>query len=154
MVLDWLEYCFYYLFLMSPRASLRFYHLQTSTFKRKKSSHRIYTMLIYRSNSVKYLIWFWTYGILLLLFICYVTQSISSFLPSVYACTYTYLSARAGCDTKSIFRQSLTGLNSEFFFSSTGCHTKVEDLRLPNYLPIAEGRRIGFIPFAGVLVHK
>ena len=46
-------------------------------------------------------------------------------------------SARAGYDTRSIFKQSLTGLNSEFSFS---------------YLPIAGGRIIGFIPLPRVLV--
>ena len=34
----------------------------------------------------------------------------------------------AGCDTRSIFKWSLTGLNSEFSFSYTSCHTKSEEL--------------------------
>ena len=65
-------------------------------------------------------------------------------------CMYTYPSAWAGCDTGSIFKWCLTGLNSEFSFW-TSCHTKVEELRLPYYSPIAEGRLIGFIPFPRVL---
>ena len=51
-------------------------------------------------------------------------------------------SARAGCDTRSNFKQSLTGLNSEFSFSWTSCLTKAEELSLPYYLPIAGGRII------------
>ena len=54
--------------------------------------------------------------------------------------------------TKSIFKQSLTGLNSEFSFSETSCLTKSEEPSLPYYLPIAGGRIIGFIPFPRVLV--
>ena len=50
------------------------------------------------------------------------------------------------------FKQSLTGLNSEFSFSWTSCLTKAEEPSLPYYLPIAGGRIIGFIPFPRVLV--
>ena len=49
---------------------------------------------------------------------------------------YIYLpkqSTWAGCDTKLIFKQSLTGLHSEFSFSKTGCHTKVKVPRFPNH---------------------
>ena len=65
---------------------------------------------------------------------------------------FTNPSARAGYDTRSIFKQSLTGLNSEFSFSLTNCLTKAEEPSLPYYLPIAGGRIIGFIPFLRVLV--
>ena len=65
---------------------------------------------------------------------------------------FTDPSARAGYDTRSIFKRSLTGLNSEFSFSKTSCRTKAEEPSLPNYLPIARGRIIGFIPFPRVLV--
>ena len=61
-------------------------------------------------------------------------------------------SARAGYDTRSIFKRSLTGLNSEFSFSLTSGLTKAEEPSLPHYLPIAGGRIIGFIPFPSVLV--
>ena len=44
------------------------------------------------------------------------------------------------------FKRSLTGLNSEFSFSSA------EEPSLSYYLPIAGGRIIGFIPFPRVLV--
>ena len=50
------------------------------------------------------------------------------------------------------FKQSLTGLSSEFSFSETSCLTKAEEPSLPYYLPIAGGRIIGFIPFPMVLV--
>ena len=65
---------------------------------------------------------------------------------------FTNPSARAGCDTRSIFKRSLTGLNSEFSFSSTSRLTKAEEPSLLYYLPIARGRIIGFIPFARVFV--
>ena len=52
---------------------------------------------------------------------------------------FTNPSARAGYDTKSIFKRSLTGLNSEFSFSQTSCLTKAEEPSLPYYLPIAGG---------------
>ena len=61
-------------------------------------------------------------------------------------------SARAGYDTRSIFKRILTGLNSEFSFSKTSCLTKAEESSMPYYLPIAGGRIIGFIPFTRVLV--
>ena len=61
-------------------------------------------------------------------------------------------SAWAGYDTRSLFKLSLTGLNSEFSFSKTSCLTKAEETSLPYYLPIVGGRIIGFIPFPRVLV--
>ena len=65
---------------------------------------------------------------------------------------FTNPSTRAGYDTRSIFKRSLTGLNSEFSFSKTSCLTKVEEPSLPYYLSIAGGRIIGFLPFPRVLV--
>ena len=65
---------------------------------------------------------------------------------------FTNPSARAGYDTRSIFKRSLTGLNSEFFFSKTCCLTKAEEPSLSYYLPIAGGRIIGFIPSPRVLM--
>ena len=56
-------------------------------------------------------------------------------------------SARTGYDTRSIFKQGLTGLNSEFSFSYTSFLTKAEEPSLPYYLPIARGILIGFISF-------
>ena len=57
--------------------------------------------------------------------------------------------AQAGCDTRSIFKQSLTGLDSEFSFSWTGCLTKAKESSLPYYL--AGGKIIRFIHFSWVL---
>ena len=65
---------------------------------------------------------------------------------------FTKPSARAGYDTRSIFKRSLTGLKSEFSFSQASCLTKAEEHSLSYYLPIAGGRIIGFIPFPRVLV--
>ena len=39
----------------------------------------------------------------------------------IYIHVYANPSPRAGCNTRSIFKQSLTGLNSEFSFSKIGC---------------------------------
>ena len=69
-----------------------------------------------------------------------------------YISLFTNPSARAGYDTRSIFKWSLTGLNSEFSFSLASCLTKAEEPSLSYYLPIAGGRIIGFIPFPRVLV--
>ena len=65
---------------------------------------------------------------------------------------FTNPSARVGYDTRSIFKRSLTGLNSEFSFSLNSYLTKAEESSLPYYLPIAGGRIIGFIPFPRVSV--
>ena len=65
---------------------------------------------------------------------------------------FTNPSTRAGYDTRSIFKLSLTGLNSEFSLSYTSCFTKAKENSLPYYLPIAGGRIIGFIPFPRLLV--
>ena len=65
---------------------------------------------------------------------------------------YQYECRATGYDTRSIFKRSLTGLNSEFSFSSTSCLTKAEEPSPAYYLTIAGGRIIGFIPFPRVLV--
>ena len=49
-------------------------------------------------------------------------------------------------------KRSLTGLNTEFSFSSIGCHIKVQELSLPYYLPIIRERMIGFMPLHGIFV--
>ena len=67
---------------------------------------------------------------------------------------FTNPSARAGYDTRSIFKRSLTGLNSEFSFSETSCLTKAEEPSPYYYLPIAGGRIRGFIPFPKVFARK
>ena len=65
---------------------------------------------------------------------------------------FTNLSTLQGMTQGQYFKQSLTGLNSEFSFSLTSCLTKAEEPSRPYYLPIAGGRIIGFIPFPRVLV--
>ena len=64
---------------------------------------------------------------------------------------FTHPSILARRDTRSNFKQKLTGLNSEFSFSYTSCHTKVKEPSLLYYLLIAGGRIVGFIPFPRVL---
>ena len=56
-----------------------------------------------------------------------------------------------GYNTRSIFMQRLTGLNSEFSFSEISCHFLIYEPTTPNYLPIARGTIVGFIPFPRVL---
>ena len=73
-------------------------------------------------------------------------------LTKIEIILFTNPSARAGYDTRSIFKRSLTGFNSEFSFSLTSCLTKAEEPSLSYYLPIAGGRIIEFIPFPRVLV--
>ena len=75
--------------------------------------------------------------------------------PSVapgYIILFTNPYSRAGYDSRSIFKRSFTGFNSEFSFSKTSCLNKAEELSLSYYLPIAGRRIIGFIPFLRVLV--
>ena len=80
-----------------------------------------------------------------------ITDSLVSLFPSV-PIIFTNPAARAGYDTRSIFKRGLTGFNSEFSFSETSCLTKAEEPSLSYYLPIAGGRIIRFIPFPRVLV--
>ena len=77
---------------------------------------------------------------------------IDIYLSIYLSILFTNPSARAGYDTRSIFKRSLTGFNSEFSFSETSCLTKAEEPRLSYYLPIAGRRIIGFIRFPRVLV--
>ena len=50
------------------------------------------------------------------------------------------------------FKQSLTGFNSKFSFSKTGCHTKVKGPSLCYNFPIVGERIVGCIPFPRILV--
>ena len=68
----------------------------------------------------------------------------------IYICTYIFTNPSAGCDKRSFFKQSLTGLNSEFSFLSTGCHAKTKEFSLSYYLFITRGRIVGFILFPRV----
>ena len=79
-------------------------------------------------------------------------ESIQTHVTGSRVILFTNPSARAGYDTRSIFKRSLTDLNSEFSFSSTSYFTKAEEPSLPYYLPLAGGRIIGFIPFPRVSV--
>ena len=81
-----------------------------------------------------------------------VTEKHEEVSSTFHLILFTQPPARAGYDTRSIFKRSLTGLNSEFSFSKTSCLTKAEEPSQPYYLPIAGRRIIGFIPFPRVLV--
>ena len=58
-----------------------------------------------------------------------------------------YPHPQVGCDTRSTFKQSFTGLNLEFFFSKTGCHTEFKEYSLLYNLPIVRGKIVECIPF-------
>ena len=71
----------------------------------------------------------------------------------VLSCVYIYLPnpfARIECETRSIFKRSLTALNSKFSFSFNGCDIKVKAPSLPFYLFLAERRNDGYLPFLTV----
>ena len=72
--------------------------------------------------------------------------------PRIHIYIYIYVnpSARAGYNAKAIL-SSLSGLNSEFSFSETGCHTKAKEPSLVFYLFTAIRRKIGLIPFPRIL---
>ena len=55
---------------------------------------------------------------------------------------------RAGCDTRSIFKENLTGFNSNF---TSPWLTKAKNPNLANYSSITGERIIGFILFRRVL---
>ena len=52
---------------------------------------------------------------------------------------FTNPSARAAYDTRSIFKWSLTGLNSEFSFSLIVASTRLKNLVCPTIYPWQEG---------------
>ena len=52
---------------------------------------------------------------------------------------------KRGATQDQFFKRGLTGLNPEFI-SETVCITKVKELSLPYYLPIAGERIISYIP--------
>ena len=83
-------------------------------------------------------------------------SSVTFFLWEIWALfLFTNSSAQAKYDTRSIFKRSLTGLNSEFSFSQTSCLTqgwRTKSAMGKPSLPIAGERIIGFIPFSRVLV--
>ena len=81
-------------------------------------------------------------------------SNLPNYLPIARKVLFTNPSAQAGYDTRSIFKRSLTGLNSEFSFSQTSCLTKAEEPSPSYYLPIAGGRIRGFIPFPRVFARK
>ena len=79
-----------------------------------------------------------------------VYKLLSLYSVKIFAHSYIYLSnpyAQTGCDTRSNFKRILIGLNSEFSFSKAGCHVKVKEPSLHNYLSIARGRIVRCIPF-------
>ena len=67
---------------------------------------------------------------------------------------FTNPSTWAGCDTMSIFKQSLTGLNSEFFILLDCLPNQGKRHSPPYYLPIAGGRITGFKPLMQIASSK
>ena len=66
----------------------------------------------------------------------------------IFACVRIYLIQGKKCDTRSIFDWRL---EFRFSFSQTGCPTKAKEPSLPEYLPLAGGRIIGFMTLPRVL---
>ena len=67
---------------------------------------------------------------------------------------YIYIatpSTWAGCDKDNFLREILTGLNLEYSFSQTGCHTNVQEPSLTYDLSIA-GRIVGCTSFPRIFV--
>ena len=61
-------------------------------------------------------------------------------------CIYFFnLSTQAVCNTMSIFKWSLTGLDSKLSFSKTCYHTNVKEFSLPYYLHITRGKIVGAV---------
>ena len=67
---------------------------------------------------------------------------------------YIFTSALAGYDTRSIFKRSLTGFNSDLFISKLVALPRLKKTSVPYYSPIAGERIIGVIPFPMVLVRS
>ena len=84
------------------------------------------------------------------------SMEISWVPPCVCVCDDIYVftnpSAWEECETRSIFKQSLTGAKLEFSFSYTCCHINVKNHSLPYYLPIVGKRIVRCIPFTIALV--
>ena len=81
------------------------------------------------------------------LLIIVVIGSCVTFGVLIYIYIYINTFARVGCDLRSIFKRSLTSLNSELSFSTTGCHIKVKEPRFANYFGIPGRRIVKYIPF-------
>ena len=58
-------------------------------------------------------------------------------IPTLTVCIYSTVLLWSECDTNSIFKGNLIGLNPEFSFFYTDWYTKVEEYSLPYYLPMA-----------------
>ena len=113
---------------------------------------RLSILIIYKSHKTYSRI---HYAFAIYIYICVcvcVCVCISTFGSRFAFIIFTIPSARAGYDTRSTFKRSLIGFNSEYSFSSASCLTKTEEPSLSYYLSIAGGRLIGFIPFPSVLV--
>ena len=87
-----------------------------------------------------------------LMFTYFVLLYLKTFCKLFYDIHIYKPSARAGYDTRSISKRSLTGFSSEFSFCYISHLTKAEELSLPYYLSIAGGRMIELISFPRVLV--
>ena len=69
----------------------------------------------------------------------------------VFICIYPTPPQRTGCNTRSVFKRSTTGLNSNFSSSLIDCLNKAKEPNLRSYLLIAGKRIDRIIPFLGVL---
>ena len=100
-------------------------------------------------ESTEWIFLWWTYSkitiSLPLDLIIFVSENTASFIF-----IYPIPQPLAGCDTRSIFKPSTTGLNSEFSFSWINCLTKAKEL----YYLMTVGETGGFKPFSRALVRS
>ena len=84
-------------------------------------------------------------------------RSKDELISDVLLWTHAYVQAKAGRPAQTYIQQlcedkrNLTDFNSDFSFCQTGWCTKVKELSLTNYLPIAGGKVNAFIRFFVVL---
>ena len=95
-------------------------------------------------SKINYWSWRRNFSIINCLYIFFIVLPIYIY---IYIYIYINRSARSWCSTRSIFKRSLTGLNSEFFFAFISCHTMLKEPSLPNYFLITRGRSVRFINF-------
>ena len=82
------------------------------------------------------------------------TVPIISFIIVHHVYIYRTPPSRSGCDTRSIFKWIFKVFGLNFSSLKTGCLSKAKEPNLPYYLPRADGRRDGFMPFPRVLARS
>ena len=106
---------------------------------------------------IQFNIWNVFLRLYILVYLYYYDLSIyPSIIPQKWLieCIYPNSRPQISCNTRSIFKRNITGSNSEFSFSLTGCRKKVKHLSRFYYLLMTEGRRNVFLSSPRELVRK